>query len=176
METAKAEKLLLQMTETQQALSELLETPLEIQLRTLEPIDKARLLVTLSYTINSLAFVFLKLQGIQPKTHPVKKELDRIKTYFEKIETVSGGNRNTMQIDQAAAKRFLHHSLAANPELKDEIAKTRKSDSVAAQVSSVEQDKPGTTKDTIGIATLGKASKKLPKNSNKNPANTKKSQ
>eukprot|EP00842_Homolaphlyctis_polyrhiza_P004807 jgi/Hompol1/5327/HPOL_004358-RA len=64
-----------QALETQQALAELLETSLEERLSKLDVVERARLLTTVAYAINSLSFVFLKVQGVPPKSHPVKKEL-----------------------------------------------------------------------------------------------------
>ncbi len=57
---------------------------------------------------------YLRLNGINAKEHPVFRELTRVKQYFEKIktaETVSGNNKPNVQLDKAAAKRFIKHAL-----------------------------------------------------------------
>ncbi|KAI9360036.1 hypothetical protein DFJ73DRAFT_816434 [Zopfochytrium polystomum] len=83
-----------------------------------DPLDSARLCVSLAYTINALFFTYLRTEG-RIKGHPVRKELARIKTYMDKVATAAGLNKPTMRIDQAAAKRFIKHSLShdapANP-------------------------------------------------------------
>ncbi|KAL2912734.1 hypothetical protein HK105_207726 [Polyrhizophydium stewartii] len=118
---AKARALREQAGDTEIALDELCGIPLEDRMAELDAVEKARLLTTVAYAVSSLAFVCLKLNGVPPKTHPVKKELDRIKHYFEKIEAATPAGKAPMRIDQGAAKRFLHHTLAANPEIHDEI-------------------------------------------------------
>ncbi|EGF77457.1 hypothetical protein BATDEDRAFT_27661 [Batrachochytrium dendrobatidis JAM81] len=159
MATEKAEQLLDQMVATQKALSAILDTSLESTLGNLEAVEKARLLTTLSYTINTLSFVYLKLQGVNAKTHPVKKELasilnafalffDRTRIYFEKIEKMAGATRNPASIDRDAAKRFLQHSLAQNPEVKDGIAKARKANALVDLHTSSQAD------DTQDISTV----------------------
>ncbi|KAJ3438462.1 nuclear nucleic acid-binding protein c1d [Anaeramoeba flamelloides] len=56
---------------------------------TLNPLEQAKLNMSLAYTINSLYFMYLKTQGIDPKNHPVKKEIERVKMYIKKIKDIS---------------------------------------------------------------------------------------
>nr|KAJ3407480.1 hypothetical protein HK105_003365 [Polyrhizophydium stewartii] len=84
---AKARALREQAGDTEIALDELCGIPLEDRMAELDAVEKARLLTTVAYAVSSLAFalalalrlhqVCLKLNGVPPKTHPVKKELVR---------------------------------------------------------------------------------------------------
>ncbi|KAI8925479.1 hypothetical protein BC831DRAFT_401143 [Entophlyctis helioformis] len=114
----KAQALLDQALEAKMLIEQVADTPLQDKLKDMDPLEKARWLTTVAYSICSLTFVYLRTVGVSPKTHPVKAELDRIKTAFTKIEKLSGGMQPTMRIDQKAAKRFVNHTLAANPETK----------------------------------------------------------
>ncbi|KAJ3572210.1 hypothetical protein NP233_g3235 [Leucocoprinus birnbaumii] len=51
----------------------------------LELIQQAKLQTLLPYLIYDLIFVYLKAKGVDPKTHGVISELDRVRQYFEKI-------------------------------------------------------------------------------------------
>ena len=56
----------------------------------MDPVDRAHLETTLAYSLNTLFFVYLRLQGQNPAQHPVMLELKRIKEYFEKIRKQKG--------------------------------------------------------------------------------------
>ncbi|AEO54831.1 hypothetical protein MYCTH_2297887 [Thermothelomyces thermophilus ATCC 42464] len=49
-------------------------------------LDKAKLYVLVSYTVEALLFSALRLNGVDAKNHPVFTELTRVKQYMEKIE------------------------------------------------------------------------------------------
>ncbi|KAG1813183.1 Sas10/Utp3/C1D family-domain-containing protein [Suillus subaureus] len=53
----------------------------------LETIQQAKLQVVLPYVLYDLVFVYLKTRGIDPRTHPVIGELDRVRQYFDKIKS-----------------------------------------------------------------------------------------
>lgn len=64
----------------------------------------------LAFTLNSLHWVNLRLQGMDPTTHPVKDELQRIRAAMSKWqEYKSRDNRPTVNIE--AAKRFIRSGL-----------------------------------------------------------------
>ncbi|TPX69103.1 hypothetical protein SpCBS45565_g02707 [Spizellomyces sp. 'palustris'] len=98
--------------------------PLEQQLGNLEPLERAKLEVLMAFALNSLIFVYLKTQGVQPNA-PVKREMVRIKGYINKIKDAAGLNKPGMRLDSQAAKRFVNHSLIANPEVSEEIKKRK---------------------------------------------------
>ncbi|OZJ02464.1 hypothetical protein BZG36_04101 [Bifiguratus adelaidae] len=96
-------------------LKSLLKRPLTETVPKLSHVDRSKLFVMLSYTINTLVFVYLKSQGQDPKTHPVVRELERVRDYIEKIKTATGKKaKPSMTVNQAASKRTISAALAAN--------------------------------------------------------------
>ncbi|KAF8910068.1 hypothetical protein CPB84DRAFT_1764539, partial [Gymnopilus junonius] len=78
----------------------------------LEPLQQAKLQTVLPYLIYDLVFIYLKSRGIDPKTHPVISELDRIRGYFEKINNAENPPAKRAEIDKEAATRFIKHAIA----------------------------------------------------------------
>ncbi|KAG2155686.1 Sas10/Utp3/C1D family-domain-containing protein [Suillus clintonianus] len=79
----------------------------------LETIQQAKLQVILPYVLYDLVFVYLKTRGIDPRTHPVIGELDRIRQYFDKIKSAEESEeKSKFGIDKAAAGRFIKHAIA----------------------------------------------------------------
>ncbi|KAF4315690.1 hypothetical protein BBO99_00008558 [Phytophthora kernoviae] len=94
------------------------ETSVEDFVAPLSPLERAKVQVSLAYTINSLLFVFLKTQGVSSKdirqTH-VKQELERVKAFVKKIkdaEELAKGPK--LVLDKAASKRFIHSALSSD--------------------------------------------------------------
>ncbi|KAF5312408.1 hypothetical protein D9619_002651 [Psilocybe cf. subviscida] len=56
--------------------------------------------------------VYLKSKGIDPRTHPVIGELDRIRQYFDKISNAENPPSKRVEVDKAAAGRFIKHAIA----------------------------------------------------------------
>ncbi|KAI0726144.1 hypothetical protein C8Q72DRAFT_784275 [Fomitopsis betulina] len=78
----------------------------------LETIQQAKLQIALPYLVYDLIFIYLKTRGIDPKTHPVITELDRIRQYFDKIKNAEDPAKRTMTVDKAAANRFIKYAIA----------------------------------------------------------------
>lgn len=79
----------------------------------LETIQQAKLQVVLPYVLYDLVFVYLKTRGIDPRTHPVIGELDRVRQYFDKIKSAEDSEeKKRLGIDKAAAGRFIKHAIA----------------------------------------------------------------
>ncbi|KAG1771279.1 Sas10/Utp3/C1D family-domain-containing protein [Suillus occidentalis] len=82
----------------------------------LETIQQAKLQVILPYVLYDLVFVYLKTRGIDPRTHPVIGELDRVRQYFDKIKSAEDSEEKSedslLGIDKAAAGRFIKHAIA----------------------------------------------------------------
>lgn len=120
--------------ELEEILEPLLKQGLSATTQKMTVMDKAKLHVLITYTIESLLFctfilhyvprvhfdfglhmlAYLRLQGVNAKEHPVFKELTRVKQYFTKIkdlETVS--EKPTMTIDKQAVARFIKHGLVS---------------------------------------------------------------
>ncbi|KAF5384924.1 hypothetical protein D9615_001125 [Tricholomella constricta] len=77
----------------------------------LEPIQQAKLQTVLPYLVYDLVFIYLKSRGIDPKTHPVVPELDRVKEYFNKISNAENPPAKRTEIDKGAAQRFIKHAI-----------------------------------------------------------------
>ncbi|KAF8527675.1 Sas10/Utp3/C1D family-domain-containing protein [Gautieria morchelliformis] len=96
----------------EEALEPLLNTSLSQTLSELDLLQKAKLQVLLPYVVNDLVFIYLRTRGINPKTHPVVKELDRIKQYFDKIKKAEEPEeKRRFAVDQGAATRFIKHTI-----------------------------------------------------------------
>jgi hypothetical protein len=82
---------------------------------TLMPADRissAEVYTLICFTINTLAFINIKLLGIPVKSHAVKKELSRCESYFEKIESIKAKLKGpSLALDQKATKRFIEAGL-----------------------------------------------------------------
>ncbi|KFP59552.1 Nuclear nucleic acid-binding protein C1D, partial [Cariama cristata] len=63
------------------SVDEMLKTMMSVSrselLQKLEPLEQAKLDLVSVYTLNSMFWVYLATQGINPKEHPVKQELVR---------------------------------------------------------------------------------------------------
>ncbi|KAK2461467.1 hypothetical protein APHAL10511_005930 [Amanita phalloides] len=99
-------------------LEELLE-PLFAQslpetIMSLEPMQQAKLQTVLPYLVYDLLFIYLKARGVDPKSHPVIQELDRVKNYFRKIANAenSGNKEPVTKLDKAAAGRFIKNAIS----------------------------------------------------------------
>lgn len=112
------------------ALSPLITSPLATSTANLPLLDRAKTHVLGVYALESLLFSYLRLHGVDAKTHPVFAELNRTRAYFEKIKKAeeggsgSGGDLAGAQkrqgVDKEAAKRFIAHALSGNGSASDE--------------------------------------------------------
>lgn len=94
----------------------------------LEPIQQAKLQTVLPYLVYDLIFIYLKSRGIDPKTHSVVSELDRVKQYFDKITAAENPPTKRAEIDKAAAGRFIKNAItqaaSSKPQAKDSASTT----------------------------------------------------
>ncbi|KAJ5971035.1 uncharacterized protein N7479_000953 [Penicillium vulpinum] len=96
--------------------------------------DKAKLQVLITYTLESLIFSYLRLHGVDAKQHPVFRELTRVKQYFEKIKVLeTEPEERSMTLDKAAAGRFIKHGLAGNDKYDLERAEKQAKERARAQ-------------------------------------------
>ncbi|KAM9562327.1 nuclear nucleic acid-binding protein C1D isoform 1-T1 [Guaruba guarouba] len=79
-------------------------------LQKLEPLEQAKLDLVSVYTLNSLFWVYLTIQGVNPKEHPVKQELERVKTYMNKVKEIAE-KKKASKLDKGAASRFVRNAL-----------------------------------------------------------------
>ncbi|KAJ5162345.1 hypothetical protein N7492_007737 [Penicillium capsulatum] len=124
--------------------------------------DKAKILVLVTYTLESLIFSYVRLHGEDAKQHPVFRELTRVKQYFEKIKALeTEPEQRPMTLDKAAAGRFIKHGLAGNDKIDleraEKEAKERaraqfKAAMIAKKQAAAQQNSPATTEDLSSAA------------------------
>ncbi|KAK3700349.1 hypothetical protein LTR37_016053 [Vermiconidia calcicola] len=99
----------------EESLAPLLKTALSTSTSKLPLLDKAKLYVLATYAIESILFSSLHLNGVDAKSHPVMRELARVKEYFGKIKTAeTAGTKRNVTLDKDAAERFIKADLAGN--------------------------------------------------------------
>ncbi|TBU49288.1 hypothetical protein BD309DRAFT_947740 [Dichomitus squalens] len=102
-------------------LEPLLAQTLPESLLPLETIQQVKLNVALPYLVYDLIFIYLKTRGIDPKSHPVAAELNRVRQYFDKIKNAEDPEKRKTAVDKAAANRFIKHAIA---QVKDQEQRT----------------------------------------------------
>ena len=108
-----------QMKEFQDVLSQLKTTlfPLMEGYPTLEAkmennaLDSARLDLTTVYAMNSLFWVYLILEGENPKDHDVMRELNRLKASMKRFKELESRQPNNPSINVPAAARVIRNAL-----------------------------------------------------------------
>ncbi|XP_059421543.1 nuclear nucleic acid-binding protein C1D [Carassius carassius] len=76
----------------------------------LDPLDQAKLDLMSAYALNSMFWMYLVTQGVNPKDHAIKQELDRIRTYMNKVKEITD-KRKAARLDKDAASRFVRNAL-----------------------------------------------------------------
>ncbi|XP_053315259.1 nuclear nucleic acid-binding protein C1D [Spea bombifrons] len=79
-------------------------------LQRVDPLEQAKLDLVSAYTLNSLFWVYLVTQGVNPKEHPVKEELERIRSYMNRVKEIAD-RKKAARLDKGAAQRFIKHAL-----------------------------------------------------------------
>uniref|UniRef100_A0A3Q3B7H8 Nuclear nucleic acid-binding protein C1D n=1 Tax=Kryptolebias marmoratus TaxID=37003 RepID=A0A3Q3B7H8_KRYMA len=79
-------------------------------LQKLDPLEQAKLDLMSVYTLNSLFWMYLVTQGINPREHGIKQELERIRTYMNRVKEITD-KRKAARLDKGAASRFLRNAL-----------------------------------------------------------------
>ncbi|PSR83850.1 hypothetical protein BD289DRAFT_340916, partial [Coniella lustricola] len=81
-------------------------------------LDRAKLYITVAYSIESTLHSALRLGGVDTKTHSITKELTRLKQYFGKLKQAEEPPADrTHTVDKQAAIRFIKADLADNSEI-----------------------------------------------------------
>ncbi|XP_075906904.1 nuclear nucleic acid-binding protein C1D-like isoform X2 [Nelusetta ayraudi] len=123
-------------------LDKLISMPRNDQLQKLEPLDQAKLDLMSAYTLNSLFWMYLVTQGINPREHGIKQELERIRTYMNKVKEITD-KKSAGRLDKGAAGRFVRNALY-NPDDKDprkKAAAKKAADTAAADTPSAKLSK-----------------------------------
>jgi exosome complex protein LRP1 len=93
-------------------IGELLQTACEKDVyEKLDIDDRIKYDLLLSYSLNSLFWLYLRTQGVDPSKHAVKSEIDRVREYFAKTKQVQDRRTIMPRIDVAAAQRFIRSGL-----------------------------------------------------------------
>ncbi|KAH8119982.1 C1D-domain-containing protein [Phellopilus nigrolimitatus] len=122
--------------ELEAKLDPLFSQPLQDTVASLDTLQQAKMQVVLPYLINDLIFIYLRTRGVDPKTHPVVAELDRVRQYFSKIKDAEdAGKKKTTGIDKAAAGRFIKHAISQARQGADAAATTGRSEAELPQPS-----------------------------------------
>ncbi|XP_071996513.1 nuclear nucleic acid-binding protein C1D [Engystomops pustulosus] len=96
-------------------------------LQKMDPMEQAKLDLVSAYTLNSLFWVYLTTQGVNPKEHAVKGELERIRSYMNRVKEISD-RKKAARLDKGAAQRFIKHALC-DPTAEDSPQAKKKSKS-----------------------------------------------
>ncbi|XP_048391973.1 nuclear nucleic acid-binding protein C1D [Stegostoma tigrinum] len=97
-------------------LKTLMSVPRSELLQKLGPLEQAKLDLASAYALNSMFWIYLITQGINPKEHAVKQELERIRTYMNKVKEITD-HQKASRLDKGVASRFVRHALwEAKPE------------------------------------------------------------
>uniref|UniRef100_A0A3Q1G3Y5 Nuclear nucleic acid-binding protein C1D n=1 Tax=Acanthochromis polyacanthus TaxID=80966 RepID=A0A3Q1G3Y5_9TELE len=94
----------------------------------LDPLDQAKLDLMSAYTLNSLFWMYLVTQGVNPREHGIKQELERIRTYMNRVKEITD-KKKAARLDKGAAARFVRNALydAEDKDSKKKVASRRAS-------------------------------------------------
>ncbi|KAM9065813.1 nuclear nucleic acid-binding protein C1D [Sarcophilus harrisii] len=96
------------------SVDEMLKTMMSVSrnelLQKLDPLEQAKLDLVSAYTLNSMFWVYLATQGVNPKEHPVKQEIDRIRIYMNRVKEITD-KKMAAKLDKGAASRFVRNAL-----------------------------------------------------------------
>ncbi|XP_014223903.1 nuclear nucleic acid-binding protein C1D-like [Trichogramma pretiosum] len=80
--------------------------------------------ILLSFSLNSLFWMYLRAEGIDPKKHKITSENDRVKSTLLRARELFKKDPLQPRIDTQVAKRFIKHSLWVPIENKNESINT----------------------------------------------------
>jgi len=103
-------------------LEKLMSMPRNDLLQKLDPLDQAKLDLMSAYTLNSLFWMYLVTQGVNPREHGIKQELERIRTYMNRVKEITD-KKKAARLDKGAAARFVRNALY-EPEEKESRKKS----------------------------------------------------
>jgi len=139
--TPELDRLDSQLDDLEEAMKPLLGNLQEISSQ-LPLLDKAKLYSLTAYSIESLLFSSLKLQGADAQNHDVFTELKRVQQYFAKIKAAEEPEApRNMTVNQEAAARMLKSDLADNKEVSNKLAEKIAAERAKALLKSMENKK-----------------------------------
>ncbi|CAK6960773.1 nuclear nucleic acid-binding protein C1D [Scomber scombrus] len=98
-------------------LEKLMSMPRNDLTQNLDPLDQAKLDLMSAYTLNSLFWMYLVTQGLNPREHGIKQELERIRTHMNRVKEITD-KKKAARLDKGAAARFVRNALY-EPDEKD---------------------------------------------------------
>lgn len=99
-----------------------LQKAMEIKTDELSKEERLQLDIFLTYAVNSLYFMYLRVNGDNISTHPLKHELGRIKEAMERQKTIADKSFRP-RVDEGAAKRFVKAGLYDHKQKNEEFRK-----------------------------------------------------
>lgn len=88
----------------------LLESRINVDYTSLSVEEKIKHDLLMVFALNSLYWMYLRLDGTDPTTHNIKRELDRIKSTMDMAKGAMA-KKNMLRVDKGAAGRFIGHAL-----------------------------------------------------------------
>ncbi|XP_055724059.1 nuclear nucleic acid-binding protein C1D-like [Salvelinus fontinalis] len=88
----------------------ILSMPRNELVQKLDPLEQAKLDLMSAYSLNSLFWMYLVTQGINPKEHAIKQELERIRTYMNRVKEITD-RRKASRLNKPAMSRLLRNAL-----------------------------------------------------------------
>lgn len=88
----------------------LLISNMSVEYNSLSTEDKIKHDLLIAFALNSLYWMYLRLDGVDPTTHNIKRELERIKTTMDMAKGAIT-KKNMLRVDKGAAERIVGHSL-----------------------------------------------------------------
>ncbi|WFD18145.1 hypothetical protein MCAP1_000355b, partial [Malassezia caprae] len=91
-------------------------------------LSAAKALVSASYVYLDVIWMYLKSKGVDPASHPVHRELERVQAYFPKLkETEHPHEKPRQRVDTDAAKRMVTAATGTHKRFEDDKAESPKS-------------------------------------------------
>jgi exosome complex protein LRP1 len=103
-------------TEVETHLTPLLDSNLDEIAPNLKALESCELNCSLAYAATSLFFMYLRTQGVDPTSHPVHQEIDRVQSYMKKLRSAVDAEKEDgqrLRVDSEAATRIVRASLGA---------------------------------------------------------------
>nr|XP_042135403.1 nuclear nucleic acid-binding protein C1D-like [Peromyscus maniculatus bairdii] len=96
------------------AVADMLKTMMPVSrnelLQNLDPLEQAKVDLVFAYKLNSMFWVYLVTQGVNPKEHLVKQELERIRVYMNRVKEITD-KKKAAKLNRGAASRFVKNAL-----------------------------------------------------------------
>ncbi|XP_014484695.1 PREDICTED: nuclear nucleic acid-binding protein C1D-like [Dinoponera quadriceps] len=73
--------------------------------------DKIKYNLLLSFSLNSLFWMYLRAEGIDPSKHPIRSQHERLKKAMIRAKQIEDRNTIMPHVDKEAAKRFVRSGL-----------------------------------------------------------------